>query len=233
MATLMMVIITTFTDPMMGLSYECEPLYKQLSEQFGDKIQFRYAMAVLVRDVHDFMIPADYADTEAQSIANYNRRLAQIYKSEERIGGLPINMDCFCLFDEQHTTSEPLCLAYKAVEMIDSARAERFLYNLRRATIVETRPTTHFDELLRVVRLTGIDEQRFIQAYQSPEARQALQADMQWMHSLGIRALPVCLLEYNGKQLLVSPLRGYANMLSAIHSLTDGLYKGVFDEKIR
>lgn len=214
-----MLTITTFTDPMMGLSYECEPLYERLKAHLGDHVQFRYKMAVLVRDVHDFMIPADYGKTEAESIRNYNRRLAQIYKSEEHIGGLPIHMDGFRLFDEKHTTSEPLCRAYKAVEQIAPEKAEPFLYALRRATIVETRPTTHWDELLRVVRHCGMDEEAFCSAYESRKVNEALLNDMQEMALLGIRQLPVCLLEHNGKRLLFNPLMGYDQFINAINRI--------------
>ena len=77
------ITLTTFTDPMMGLSYECEPIMRKLETHFAGQIEFRYAMGLLVRDVHDFMMPEDYADTEAESISRYNARLARIYESEE------------------------------------------------------------------------------------------------------------------------------------------------------
>ena len=149
----------TFTDPMMGLSYECEPIFRKLETHFAGQIEFRYAMGLLVRDVRDFMIPSDYASTTEQSIRNYNARLAKIYESEESISSMPINMDGFCLFSEEHTSSLPLNLAYKAAQLAAPTLADRFLYNLRYATIVDTRPTTHLEEILKVVRQTGIDEQ--------------------------------------------------------------------------
>ena len=49
------VLITTFTDPMMGLSWECEPVFRKLETHFRNKLEFRYLMAGLVRDVSDFM----------------------------------------------------------------------------------------------------------------------------------------------------------------------------------
>ena len=39
------VTLTTFTDPMMGLSYEQEPVYEKLTETFGERLEFRYVMA--------------------------------------------------------------------------------------------------------------------------------------------------------------------------------------------
>ena len=216
-----MLTFTTFTDPMMGLSYECEPLYRKLETHYAQRIRFRYAMGVLVRDIHQFMVPEDYAGTPAETIANYNRRLAAIYESEEHIGGLPINMQGFRLFDEQHLSSEPLCLAYKTAQIVAPDLADRFLYRLRFATVMETRPTTHWTEIMRVVQLVGIDEQRFAECYHSAEAQEALQADVQLMHSLGIHALPACLLEYDGKCLLGNPLYGFEYMSQAISQLTN------------
>ena len=52
-------IITTFTDPMMGLSYESEPVFRKLETHFEGQIEFRCVMAGLVRDVSDFMTPEE------------------------------------------------------------------------------------------------------------------------------------------------------------------------------
>ena len=46
---------------------------------------------------------------------------------------------------------------------IDAAKADLLLYNLRYATIVDCRPTTHIDEILKVVKKTGIDEEKFLE----------------------------------------------------------------------
>ncbi len=55
------IILTTFTDPMMGLSYEQEPVYEKLKEHFGDCLSLKYVMSGLVRDVSDFMLPEELA----------------------------------------------------------------------------------------------------------------------------------------------------------------------------
>ena len=63
-------MITTFTDPMMGLTYECEPIYDKLKVRYP-QIEFRWVMSLLVRDVSDLMLPNE-------TIAQYNKRLARI-----------------------------------------------------------------------------------------------------------------------------------------------------------
>jgi hypothetical protein len=108
------IVMTVFTDPMMGLSYESEPIIESLQRTYGSRLKVRYVMSLLVRDVSDFMLPEERALDPEEGIRKYCSRLAGIYKNEETIGGLPINMDGFCLFDPEHRTSKPLNLAYKA-----------------------------------------------------------------------------------------------------------------------
>lgn len=148
--------LTTFTDPMMGLSYECEPVFRKLETHFQNQIEFKYVMSGLVRNVYDFVDPADLPLGNDVAIRRYNDRLAKIYESEESIMGMPINMTNFHLFSTEHTSSMPLNLAYKAAQLVDEEKANQFLYNLRYATIVDTRPTTQREEILEVVRKTGI-----------------------------------------------------------------------------
>lgn len=74
------VTLTIFTDPMMGLSYESEPMIRRLETHFGESFEIRYAMCVFVGDVRHFMIPEDMADTPEQTLRNYKRRLASIYQ---------------------------------------------------------------------------------------------------------------------------------------------------------
>ena len=169
------IILTTFTDPMMGLSYEQEPVYEKLTAHYGNQLEFRYVMSGLVRDVSDFMVPEELALPPEEGIQKYNKRLAQIYKSEEEIGGLPINIDGFHLFDTEHRSSYPLCIAYRAAWLCDPEKADRFLTRLRRATIVETRQTTHRDVLIAVARDAGMDDNLFLHYFDGGDAEQAFQ----------------------------------------------------------
>ena len=90
--------IITFTDPMMGLSYECEPIFRKLETHFEEKIEFKYLMSVLVKNVYDLVNPADLSVSKELALKNYNARLAKIYENEESISGMPINMRGFQLF---------------------------------------------------------------------------------------------------------------------------------------
>ncbi len=217
---------------MMGLSYECEPIFEKLENYYGtspfgveednspsgieddNKIEFRYVMAGLVRDVSDFMTPDELAELSLNpdsGIKKYCRRLAMIYKSEEVIGGLPINInpENFKLFDAEHRSSYPLCIAYKAAQLADFERANTYLYNLRRATIVEVRQTTLNSELVKIAEESGINPEKFNKYFNDGSAENAFMEDLRYTRSLGIYALPAYLLTYGDKSILINQLIDY------------------------
>lgn len=212
------IILTAFTDPMMGLSYESEPIMDHLRETYGDRIEFRYVMSLLVRDVSDFMLPEERAMELEAGIRRYCKRLAAIYKDEERIGGLPINMEGFCLFDTGHRSSRPLNLAYKAAQLADPKKADAFLTALRHATVMDCRPTTHMVEILKVVRNVGIDEDAFLLHYQDGSADAALEKDLALGRSLGIYSLPTYLIQHKEEALMLQSFR-YQDFAGAIENL--------------
>lgn len=214
-------IITTFTDPMMGLSYECEPIFRRLETHFCNQIEFRYVMCGLVRDVSDFMTPDELSYTPNEGIKRYNKRLASIYKSEEAISNMPINMEDFHLFDTEHRSSFPLNIAYEAAKLAEPAKADLFLYNLRYSTIVDTRQTTRTDEILKVVRKTGIDEEAFTQHYNNGSALSLFEKDKEYASSLGIYSLPAYLFQYGDRSTLINSLIGYDTFTDVISSLSE------------
>jgi len=212
------ILLTVFTDPMMGLSYESEPILDRLQKEYSERLLIRYVMSVLVRDVSDCMTDKERALPPEEGIARYCKRLAAIFKSEESIGGLPIRMDDFCLFDTGHRSSEPLCLAYKAAQLADPGKADAFLTALRHATVFECRPTTHFDEILRVVRAVGVDETAFSAHFRDGSAKAALQRDLDLTRSLGIRSLPAYVFQHSDKALLLQSF-DYRDFLHTIEQV--------------
>ena len=209
------IIMTVFTDPMMGLSYESEPIIERLQRKYGDRLGVRYVMSVLVRDVSDFMTPEERMMEPEKGVRRYFGLLAKIYKSEESIGGLPINMEDFCLFDSGHRSSKPLCLAYKAAQLAAPDKADAFLTALRHATVLECRPTTHEEEILCVVRKVGIEEAALARYFHDGTAEAALEQDLSFTRSLGIRSLPTYLLQHEDRALMLQSF-DYQDFVAAI-----------------
>lgn len=112
-------------------------------------------------------------------------------------------MDGFRLFDTEHRSSKPLNLAYKAAQLADPKKADTFLTELRHATVIDCLPTTHFDEILNVVRKVELNETAFIHYYQNGSAEKALEKDLKYAHRLGIHSLPAYLIQYGEKALIM------------------------------
>lgn len=213
------IILTAFTDPMMGLSYESEPVMERLKQNYGDQIEFRYVMSLLVRNVSDFMTQEERIMDVESGIRKYCERLAGIYKSEESIGGLPINMEGFCLFDTDHCSSKPLNLVYKTAQLADPERSEAFLTELRHATVIDCLPTTHFDIIMKIAQKVGIDEYSFKQYYQNGNAEKALETDLEYTHRLGIHSLPAYLIQSGDKAIIMQSFE-YQDFVDVITKLT-------------
>ena len=216
------VSVAVFTDPMMGLSYESEPVFRALESHYKERIGFRYMMGGLVRDVSDFMTPEELTYEPEEGIRRYCRRLAEIYKSEEAIGGLPINMAGFHLFDAGHRSSYPLNIAFEAAKLTQPEKAERFLYRLRYATIAETRQTTETGEILSAAERAGLETASFSRALHDGTAEAAFRADLNLKESLRIRGLPAYLIQYRGKAFLVKSLIGYEDFAGLIFRISEG-----------
>ena len=216
-----------FTDPMMGLSYEMEPIFRKLETHFGEKIIFTNVMSVLVKNVLDFVNPADLSVSMNFALEKYLVKLAKIYESEEKISGMPILMKKCKIFSEKNLSSLPLNLAYKTSLIVDKEKAENFLYNLRFATVVENRITTNFEEILKIAAESKIDAEKFKKVYEN-DSEKALEVDLKFCEKLFIRTLPTFLIEYDGEGKIFQGILSYENFVEIIAEITQ---KKILPEK--
>ena len=225
------ITLVTFTDPMMGLSYECEPIFRKLETHFAGKIDFRYVMSGLVRNVYELVDPDDLKISKELAIKNYNEKLAEIYRMEENLGGLPINMDGFSLFSVNETSSDPLNIAYKAAQISNPDKADIFLYNLRFATVVECLPTTKLQEILKVAIKSELNIKKFLAAYNDGSAERAFKSDLAIRDRLNIHSLPSYLVQYKDKGALIQNLVDYNGFVKIFSDLSGGQIKPVPPQK--
>lgn len=221
------ITILHFTDPMMGLSYEMEPIFRKLETHFGEKIIFTNVMSVLVKNVLDFVNPADLSVSMNFALEKYLVKLAKIYESEEKISGMPILMKKCKIFSEKNLSSLPLNLAYKTSLIVDKEKAENFLYNLRFATVVENRITTNFEEILKIAAESKIDAEKFKKVYEN-DSEKALEVDLKFCEKLFIRTLPTFLIEYDGEGKIFQGILSYENFVEIIAEITQ---KKILPEK--
>lgn len=217
------ILLQIFTDPMMGLSYEMEPIFRRLETHYPNHITFQNCMALLVRDVYDFVNPADLALGKEIALERYLPRLAAIYRAEEAISHMPICMDVCRLFDTEHTSTWPLNLAYKAVEHVAPHRAQQFLYALRFATVVECRQTTREEEIRDIVRQCSVNEDLFLQCMADGRAEKDLLSDLALCRQYRITGLPAYRLAYKEREIFLHGVPPYESFADAIAKLTDNV----------
>ena len=217
------VTLTTFTDPMMGLSWEQEPVYRRLETRFGEQVEFRHRMVPLVPDVMLLVDPRDLPLGEAEAIRRYNKRLAQVYLDEEPIGGVPIVMDGFSLFSEEDRSTVGLCLAWEAADIVSPEGSEAYLYALRYATIVEGRRTVRTDVALEVACECGLDSDAMGRALRDGRANASLDGDRALAARLGIHALPAVLVSCDGRAELLNGLAPYEVFAASVTRISDGM----------
>ena len=108
-------------------------------------------------------------------------------------------------------------LAFKAAQLADPDRTERFLTALRHATVKDGRPTTHPEEILQVIRKSGIDGAAFLRRLQDGSAEDALRHDLAYGQSLG--SLPACLILCGSRALPMQSFQ-YGDFVHAIEEIT-------------
>lgn len=216
------IIIYAFTDPMMGLSYEHEPVLQQLRAHYGSRLHIEYVMCGLVRDVSDFMTPQERVLPAKEGIAKYNKRLADIYLDEIPVGNLPMNMENFYLFDADHRSSYPLNLAYEAAKIVKEERSELFLFALRKATILEGRQTSKTSVLTDVAESAGIDKQKFLDCYKNGKAEVLFKKDLNMARKYAIRSLPSYLVHTSKKEILINGMPDFNEFERLISQIAPG-----------
>lgn len=110
-------------------------------------------------------------------------------------------------------------MPFKAAQLTAPEKADDDLRRLRRATIVEGRQTTLDEELIRIASEAGIDEVLFRRHYTDGSARAAFQEDLEYTYSLGVRGLPVCLIQCGKQSALVSGMIGFNRFVNVIERI--------------
>ncbi len=92
--------------------------------------------------------------------------------------------------------------------------------------MVETNPTTHTDELVKVAVKTGLPKDQFLKAYESKKSQEALDKDFEIFKILNINTLPTYLLQYKDQAALITSLAKYEDFIQVINKLTKKEIRG-------
>lgn len=219
------IIINTFTDPVCTWCWGSEPIYRKLQSHFGDNIEFRPVMGGLVEDLNHFRDA--HNDIGGKSMAENNRHIADHWAEAAARHGMPVDSEHFHLFDDEHRSTYPLNIAYKAVQLADPSKAEIFMYNLRVASAAQARLTNRESVLLEIADESGVDVAKMLKHLRDGTAEQAFQGDLALTRHFGVRGFPSCLIKFNNEQIMLRGYRDFDTFVSIIDSLSQGTIKPV------
>lgn len=146
----------------------------------------------------------------------------QIYLQEQQISSMPIIMGSTGkhLFDEEHTSSRNLILAYLAMERLKPESRFDFLYAIQQATVLQDKQTTDLAILQEIANKYGVNESQFIQTLNSNEVENEFDQLQRITEKLQIKQLPSATITYHDKTYLANALINYSQWVELLEKIT-------------
>lgn len=214
------VIVTSYTDPVCVWCWATAPVLRALETRYPDTGTVRQVMGGLVRDMHDF----EDADSQISSEqADFNNQVMAHWLETAPRHRMPIKKEGLKLFDEGHPSTYPQNIAYKAAQLIDPKRADKYIRLTRLATFAQARQTSSRDVQLELAREAGIDADAFGQALQDGSAERAFKTDLRLVLASGVQAFPTFRVKSSRARQMM--MRGY-NTLEDFQKVFDALKDG-------
>lgn len=219
------VVITNFTDPLCTWCWGLEPVFRKLETHFPDEIEFRYVMGGLVENIEEKWDPANgigHAD-----IPHINRQIEAHWKDASRRHGMPVKGTGFTLFSREFPSTYPQNIAYKAAQMVDQKKADRFLRRMREASAAEYLMTSHPEVIDQLAKEVGLNLGEFHKHLEDGSAEKAFRDDLKITRAFGVTGFPTCLVSYGNKQVLLRGYNDYDTFVNVIEMASDGKVKPV------
>lgn len=220
------VIITNFTDPLCTWCWGLEPVFRKLETHFPGEIEFRFVMGGLTEDVDKIWDPANgigHAD-----IPQIHRQVEAHWIDASRRHGMPVKgTGDFNLFNREYRSTYPQNIAYKAAQMSDPDKADRFLRRMREASAAEYQQTNREAVLDKLAAEVGLDVAKFRKYIDDGSAEKAFKEDLKLTRAFGVTGFPTCLVSYGDKQILLRGYNDYSTFVHAIEMASDGAVKPI------
>ena len=214
--------IIEFTDPVCTWCWGSEPVLRTLETRFGSQLKISYVMGGLVKDITSFY------DSHNDIGGNPERSNAQIAKhwleASER-HGMPVKVEGFKLFSKEQPSTYPQNIAYKAAQIQDEVKANRFLRRIREASAAEARQTNLTEVLVELASETGLNVSQFLDDFTNGKAKAAFEEDLYTTAQHRAQGFPSFLIKHGDQSTLLRGYQTYANFKVVINHLTNGEIK--------
>ena len=211
--------VIEFTDPVCTWCWGSEPILRKLETRFGDQLEVSYVMGGLVKDITEFY---DSFNDIGRDPERSNANIAKHWLEASSRHGMPVQADGFQLFSNEHPSTYPQNIAYKAAQMQDPQMAKRFLRRVREASSAEAKQTNRTEVLLELASEVGLDVARFLEDFREGNAGLEFERDLALTAQYGARGFPSFLVRYGQKEVLLRGYKRYEEFVAAIQYLSDG-----------
>lgn len=207
--------ITFYTDPLCCWSWAMQPALRQLEDEFGNSINWRYCMAGLIPSWNNFV----------DSINSVNRplQMGPVWMHASQVAGVEINHSLW--YRDPPASSYPACIAFKSVQAQSEDYASIYLKLLWDSCMNRGINISKQEELFKLAaRLKEVfpdfDTDQFEEYFTGREGVKALSDDIQETKAKNIDRLPAMILRRTGKPaLLITGYKPYDYILDVIQQL--------------
>ena len=220
--------IIEFTDPVCTWCWGSEPLLRKLEVLYENQVKISFVMGGLVKDIRDFYDPRNGIGGNADLS---NHKIADHWIEASRIHGMPVKSKDFSLFSNEHPSSYPQNIAFKAAQLESEEKAIKLLRRMREATEVESKQTNRLEVLVELASQVGLDIDKFIKSYSDGSAEKEFYKDMEIAKSYRVQGFPSFLIKCGGKEKLLYGFQRYESIKSIIEEMSESSILPISIEK--
>ena len=202
-----------FTDPICSSCWGIEPQLKKLKLEYGDHFEMEYRMGGLLKSW------SSYGGSDVRNpgdVATHWDEAAAFYE-------MPINGDVWK--EDPLASSYPPSIAFKAAQLQDPVKAEKFLRRIREMVFVEKKNITYWENLLQAAQEAELEIVQFRKDYHG-RAMELFNEDLEMTRKWNVRGFPtIFFIDQNGRQVKVYGSREYVQYENALLELLPGTEK--------
>lgn len=216
--------ITIFADPVCTWCWGAAPISRAIEFRYGSSVEIEYVMTGMVDDIRSFSDRRLHIGGD--DIALSNRNMVKAWVEASKVHGMPVKEQGFRLFDEQHPSTIPQCMAYIAarecVEKENVDVAHRYLRVIQQATAAEAVRTSEISTLVGLAAVVGINPEELRRRIESDDTRRLFEQGRELAAHYGVETTPTFLLEFRGKEILIQGFNTLVTIEENITRLTSG-----------
>lgn len=216
--------IIEFTDPVCTWCWGSEPVLRTLETHFDDQLKLSYIMGGLVKDITAFY---DSYNAIGGDPERSNQNIAKHWLEASERHGMPVLVEGFKLFTEEQPSTYPQNVAYKAAQLQNEEKANRFLRRIREASAAEAQQTNLTEVLVELASEVGLDIARFLEDFSNGKAQKAFEEDLYTTSQYRAHGFPSFLIKYGENSTLLRGYQSYANFKAVITHLSNGVVKEI------